>query len=184
MKRMRSISCPAWLLCANMDPTAFTVREEKIRLNKLITRCGICKVYDPVRGGEHPPVKTFQALWDTGATNSVITKVVVDKLGLSPIGMGRVYTPQGEAITNMYLVNLLLPNNIGIPSLRVSEGILKGFDVLIGMDIISLGDFAITHKNDGTVFSFQLPSTHEYDFVKQINNSKQSIKAKKGRRRY
>lgn len=93
MKRMHSISCPAWLLCANMDPTAFTVREEKIRLNKLITRCGICKVYDPVRGGEHPPVKTFQALWDTGATNSVITKVVVDKLGLSPIGMGRVYTP-------------------------------------------------------------------------------------------
>lgn len=119
MKRMHSISCPAWLLCANMDPTAFTVREEKIRLNKLITRCGICKVYDPVRGGEHPPVKTFQALWDTGATNSVITKVVVDKLGLSPIGMGRVYTPQGEAITNMYLVNLLLPNNIGIPSLTV-----------------------------------------------------------------
>ena len=84
----------------------------------------------------------------------------------------------------MSLVNLLLPNKIGIPSLRVSEGILKGFDVLIGMDIISLGDFAITHKNDGTVFSFQLPSTHEYDFVKQINNSKQSIKAKKGRRRH
>lgn len=128
MKRMHSISCPAWLLCANMDPTAFTVREEKIRLNKLITRCGICKVYDPVRGGEHPPVKTFQALWDTGATNSVITKVVVDKLGLSPIGMGRVYTPQGEAITNMYLVNLLLPYTVRI-ALIISAVLICGYQM-------------------------------------------------------
>lgn len=40
--------------------------------------------------------------------------------------------------------------------------------MLIGMDIINLGDFALTHKNGGTVFSFQIPSTHEYDFVRQI----------------
>lgn len=46
----------------------------------------------------------------------------------------------------------------------VTEGCLNGADMLIGMDIIGLGDFAITHKNMGTVFSFQIPSTHEYDF--------------------
>lgn len=51
--------------------------------------------------------------------------------------------------------------------------------MLIGMDIINLGDFALTHKNSGTVFSFQIPSTHEYDFVKQIDQGVGQKKTKK-----
>lgn len=37
-------------------------------------------------------------------------------------------------------------------------------DLLIGMDIISLGDFAITNVNGKTTFSFRLPSTSIIDF--------------------
>lgn len=32
----------------------------------------------------------FKAIWDTGATHSVITKKVVDQLGLIPTGMTKV----------------------------------------------------------------------------------------------
>ena len=65
----------------------------------------------------------------------------------------------------------MLLNGIHVYNLKVTEGKLPdGVDMLIGMDIINLGDFAITHKNGGTVFSFQIPSTRHYDFVKKINN--------------
>lgn len=66
----------------------------------------------------------------------------------------------------------------------VGEGLLPpGIDMLIGMDIITLGDFALTHKNNGTVFSFQIPSTHEYDFVKQIQNGVGTKSKKKTKKR-
>ena len=77
------------------------------------------------------------------------------------------------------MVNIVLPNNVVMQSVKVSEGVIEGYDVLIGMDIIGVGDFAVTHKNGGTVFSFQVPSTHEYDFVKQIQHQKENATLKR-----
>ena len=74
----------------------------------------------------------------------------------------------GERIANTYLVALWLPNHICIPSLKVTEGIIgEGMDVLIGMDIISQGDFAVTNKEGKTNFTFRMPSMHCIDFVKE-----------------
>jgi len=39
---------------------------------------------------------------------------------------------------------------------------------LIGMDIISQSDFAVTAYNGNTKMSFLVPSTHEIDFVQEI----------------
>lgn len=160
-----------------MDPIAFTVRHGDV-LDRLITPCGICPAFDPTCGLPHPEIVKFNALWDTGATNSAISPKVVAALGIRPYTMTKVFHAQGESMTGVYLVNIFLPNNVAFQSLRVSEGILNGCDVLIGMDIISHGDFSITHKNKGTVFSFQIPSTHEYDFVKQIGHTRPAIKRK------
>lgn len=80
------------------------------------------------------------------------------------------YHAGGEGITNLYKVNIFLPNGIGVQAVTVMEGVLNGCEVLIGMDIITVGDFVVTNRNGKTVFSFQTPSTHEYDFVKQIRN--------------
>ncbi len=161
-----------------MNPVAFTVTNPTL-LDKLITPCGVCPAFDPTCGLPHPPVSQFNALWDTGATNSAISPKVVKALGLKPYTIAKVFHAQGESQTGVYLVNVFLPNNVAIQSLRVSEGILNGCDMLIGMDIISHGDFSITHKDGGTVFSFQMPSTHEYDFVKQIQHNRQSKSKKK-----
>ena len=97
-----------------------------------------------------------KALWDTGAVTSVIDRSFAAKLGFSPFGTGRAYTAQGYYESSMYLVDVLLPNNIIVKGLRVGDGEFQGVDMLLGMDVISLGDFHLT--NDGnTVFKFVIP---------------------------
>lgn len=89
----------------------------------------------------------------------------------------RVSTAGGLRDTPWYFANIMLPNGIGFSMLKVSRGELHGgVDVLIGMDIITRGDFAISHANGSTVFSFRYPSLAEFDFVKEANA--QAAKAK------
>jgi len=110
-------------------------------------------------------INQYQGIWDTGATNSVITKKVIDELELKPTGAKEVYHAQGKTIANSYLVNIILPNQVTIFAINVTEGVLNEIDVLIGMDIITLGDFSITNKNRKTVMSFRVPSCKEIDYV-------------------
>ena len=162
-----------------MEPGAFTFKGDKV-LPWLITMCGVSPAFDPdYNDGAHPEFRQYNGLWDTGASSSVITKRVAQQLGIAPIRQVRAKDARGETDTNLYYVNILLPNRMEIKNLAVSEGVLDGFDLLIGMDIINLGDFSLTLKNGGTVFSFQIPSTHEYDFVKQIQQGVGQKKKKK-----
>lgn len=151
-------------------PAAFTIRAKNGRLNALITDCLVCEGFDPARGmpDPHPPMPTFRAIWDTGATGSVVTQRVVQACGLKPIGFTRVSTAGGMRDSSKYVANIMLPNRVGFPMLTVTEGELTGgVDVLIGMDIITQGDFAITHRSGLTVFTFRYPSLAEFDFVKE-----------------
>mgnify|MGYP001564232281 CR=1 FL=1 len=107
----------------------------------------------------------FNAIWDTGATSSVITQQVVDKCGLKPIGMAEVAHAVGKELAEVYIVNIRLPNGVAFIYVRAIKGKLATGDVLIGMDIISQGDFAVTNKDGKTVFSFRMPSVECIDFV-------------------
>lgn len=128
------------------------------RARALITDCtialpaGLCQ--DP--GKKFLP---FKALWDTGATNSVITKKIVDSVGLSPTGIATTHGVHGSSEVNKYIVDIGLPNRVCIQDVTVTQGaLLNGYDVLIGMDIIMMGDFAISNPDGKTVFSFCIPS--------------------------
>jgi hypothetical protein len=99
---------------------------------------------------------------------SVISTNVVNSLGLKPIGKARVFHANGESTVCTYLINISLPNGIEFPSLLATEGLLSDTDVLIGMDIISKGDFAVTTADGDTKMSFQIPSTHDIDFVQEL----------------
>ena len=113
--------------------------------------------------------KKYKAIWDTGATGSVITEKVVKELDLKPTGMVMVSTASDERPANTYIVNIWLPHKVVFGELKVTEGKLPGeTEVLIGMDIISSGDFAVTNYNDKTVFTFRSPSAERIDFVKKI----------------
>jgi hypothetical protein len=97
--------------------------------NVILTPIKICRAYNPLNPPpEIPSIIDFNAIWDTGATHSVITSQVVEKLGLKPIGMAKTIGVGGEHECNVYLVNILLPNNVGFSSIRVTEGKFVGRD--------------------------------------------------------
>jgi len=71
----------------------------------------------------------------------------------------------------------MLPNHVGFRGVAVTKGRVFGVaDVLIGMDIINRGDFAVTNKNGKTVFSYRFPSTEQIDFVKQLHKENKPIR--------
>jgi hypothetical protein len=74
----------------------------------------------------------------------------------------------GSSLAETYLVNIGLPNNVAFGGVRVTKGTLTGHaDILIGMDIISKGDFAVSNFNGITKFSFRVPSVGHVDFVEE-----------------
>jgi Aspartyl protease/SEC-C motif len=151
--------------------------------NRLIPQCitlswpGIARViqcpvkvsqaFDPRTAASGAPTYfETTAIWDTGATGSVITQIVVDKCGLKQIGLTQVHGVNSSDLSPVYLVNFKLPN-MGFMNVRVTLGKLPdaATGVLIGMDIISKGDFAITNHEGKTVCSFQCPSNQRIDFI-------------------
>lgn len=147
---------------------AFTLKNEKGLLDMLKTYCGVSKAFNPMVENLAPEMYQFLGLWDTGASGSVISKTVIEKLNLKPISIAKVYHANGESFANVFAINLILPNQVGFHFVKVTEGILAGFDLIIGMDIITAGDFSITNFEAKTTFSFRVPSLNEVDFVKEL----------------
>ena len=69
---------------------------------------------------------------------------------------------------------LSCPSRWSFKAFALILGNLRGYDVLIGMDIIGLGDFAITHLEGDTKFSFRIPSQADIDFARDDNREKSS----------
>jgi len=108
----------------------------------------------------------IKGLWDTGATGSVISKKIVEDLGLIPTGKTLASGVHSTIEVNTYIVNVALPNGVVVQDVRVTESPqFYNFDVLIGMNIIALGDFAFTNRNRESWFSFRIPSVKHIDFV-------------------
>ncbi len=146
---------------------SFTTTYSRV-VRVLITDAQVGPAFDPVHDPE-PSLIAFKAIWDTGATASVITQEVVDAVGLKPTGMTMVHHAHGTAEAEQYLITLKLPSNVGTNSLRVTKGILgPGTHMLIGMDVIANGDFSVTNHNGHTQLSFRLPSCAHVDYVKSI----------------
>jgi hypothetical protein len=149
---------------------AFTARA-KGRSLRLLTEIEIFPAFDPVTTPIPPQSRKYQALYDTGATNSAISPQVVIDLQLPSIRATNVAVGGGTLLTTSHLVNIILPNRVGFPNVFVTKmALLGGFDALIGMDIIGSGDFAVTHKNGSTTFSFCFPSLKEIDFVSELQS--------------
>lgn len=104
--------------------------------------------------------------WDTGATGTCISKNLVSKFNLVPIGKVKVHTPSGIGIMNQYMINLILNNEVMFENWIVMDSEIgkQGIDVLIGMDIISKGDFALSNFKGRTQFSFRLPSQEHVEY--------------------
>lgn len=124
-------------------------------------------------------IKT-EGIWDTGATDSVITKSMAQELGLAPVSKTVVRGVHGECNANVYYVKITLNNdNITLDTLVTESDELradKSVGMLIGMNIIKMGDFCITNNNGCTVMSFICPSQKKIDFVEDINEYNRLLK--------
>lgn len=107
------------------------------------------------------------------ATHCVISSFVVKHLGLKAVSKAKVSHAGGTSDEDVHLVNLYLPNLVAIPFVRVTEAskLTGNFDVIIGMNIITHGDFSLTNFNGKSMVSFRMPSAKSIDYVKEINAS-------------
>ena len=156
---------------ASMPQTtqSFTVDYSE-RVNAITTEVLVSSAFGPSQAKVPSIIEQFNAIWDTEATNSVISKHVVDKCGLKPIGMAEVHTAGGTRTSEVFLVNIFLPNKVIMQNVRATQGNLSsisGIDVLVGMDIIGRGDFAVTNMDGKTTFSFRVPSISRIDFTEE-----------------
>lgn len=115
--------------------------------------------------------RVFTAIWDTGATHTSISRRVSEELGLRPTGRMEMRGVNRTKEVNTYKVNLVLPNNVRIEDLTVPEVSKLGSaaDLLIGMNVISLGNFVVSTHQGITSFSFQCPSNRRIDLLLPVN---------------
>ena len=126
--------------------TAFT-EYYPARQKLITTKCRVGNPYDP-----SADVCEGIALWDTGATNTAIHPQLAAELKLIPIDRRDVREVISSSRVNVYIVNLVL-GKVGhiVDMLELNVG---KSDILVGMDIIGIGDFSIC---DGRVFSYCFP---------------------------
>ena len=117
-------------------------------------------------GDDSQKEKSFQAVWDTGATATIITEKVVSGCGLKESGETELHGVLGSETTPTYLVDVFLPNKVRVVEVTVPKAPLTGdSDILVGMDIIGMGDFAVSSYQGNTCFSFRVPSLERIDFL-------------------
>lgn len=142
--------------------------------NQLLSPClatNLVSFISVAGGGPLGETHSFSALWDTGATHTAISKHVVDTLRLKQEGFVPIVHANGQDIAPVYHIALLLPNGTAWPMTNVAQTELTGFDILIGMDIINRGDFAVSNRNGKTMFSFRYPSMTDFDFQSELERN-------------
>ena len=133
-----------------MNCQAFSVKAPRGKLSSILT--------DVTLSTPSGQSACITAIWDTGASSSCLSKRAARLLHLAPLGMSVVFTANGRVNCFDYLVDVTLPGGICIKGVRCHE--FSGdpvVDMLVGMDIICMGDFAITNAQGVTLMSYRLP---------------------------
>lgn len=149
---------------------AFTIKYNGL-VNTLITDVFVVSAFDKSK------TKSFKAIWDTGATHSVITPQVFQDLNLFAIDKTIVNGVNSRKEVCITMVHIGLPNKFLIPNHRVTVCDIAGGDMLIGMDIIARGDFSICTGDGQTQFSFAMPPfENKIDLVEKADKVNQRNK--------
>lgn len=105
------------------------------------------------------------AMWDTGAEVTLLHPRVVKALALERESQVLLSGIGGETVEENYVVHILLPTgNLAFGVEATATENVGEYDVIIGMDIISNGDFAFTNKDGKSQFSFRFPTEGHVDF--------------------
>jgi hypothetical protein len=142
-------------------------------VNRLITPISIAPVSSRNKAIRGIPVK-LKALWDTGAMKSLIKPELVKRLDLQMYRVGSAVSFSGiggRVKADFTMLTIFLTDNMGIegcPAYVINFP--GGADIIIGMDIINMGDFAVCNIEGQTSFSFAMPPLPDrIDFIDRIN---------------
>lgn len=107
------------------------------------------------------------ALWDTGANITCISARLAEKLRLEPSDVVTIAVANNELFhADVYYVQLSM-GQFTIPFTKVlGIPMDESKELIIGMDVISKGDLAISNFDGKTVLSFRAPSLERIDFTK------------------
>ena len=100
---------------------------------------------------------SVRALWDTGANVTVISETVAENLGLKPKGLSKLIVANGAQNANLYKIDFSLSKDIVFKDVFVRGcGNDSVFEMAIGMDVISRGNFHIDNRDGKTLFTFEI----------------------------
>ena len=112
---------------------------------------------------------TTDALWDTGANMSAITPEIQQQLNAKPIDKKAIAGIHSMQVVDVVYITIELPNKVIKKNIEVVVcNFTTNVGMIIGMDIISLGDFALSNGEGQTLFSFAVPPFRDkIDFLKR-----------------
>ncbi len=104
----------------------------------------------------------IRALWDTGCSQTIISKRVADFLRLSPEGTQQFRSPfGGSKVCDVAKVKIcVVLGGIRVPievAINCEPNSDPDCDITLGLDFITMGDFAISHDGEALVLSFCFP---------------------------
>ncbi|MES2386692.1 MAG: aspartyl protease family protein [Bacteroidota bacterium] len=137
--------------------------------SSVLTDVNVTSAFKRKAGGKAD--STVKALWDTGSNYSCISQRLANALNLSLFGKTDVINSTGQTERDMYYVHIGIPGTsvlfYGMLVTAFSNQYINesdSFDIIIGMDIITRGDFAVTTYNMETMMSFCMPSRGHINF--------------------
>jgi hypothetical protein len=106
------------------------------------------------------------AIWDTGASLTAVSQRVISELGLEPYEPVNIQTVGRNTSSNVYFASLSLPGNVYMDCIAVTKVSIDDTvcDIIIGMNVIGKGDFAVSGFGGETVFSYRHPPRQAIDF--------------------
>ena len=172
---------PSSHMANNIEYHAFTISYLK-QAKRLLTTVGVIPIFT-INGTTLNTSVKAKALWDTGATLTCIKPALFQYIAiplLGAIGTKTMTGIGGKIEAPAILVNLFITSTLiieGCPAFMVD--LPKDIDILIGMDIIGMGDFAVCNTDSKTSFSFAMPPFP--DRINLTDKAKNANKLNKGR---
>lgn len=170
---------------SSSKPTLYAFRYDYPVVVEMLLTPVICM---PIGVYQNPPPPKFDhtpyeliALWDTGAGVSCITPAAAERIGLNkwPLNPMEIQGVNSKKQwCPVYVAGaLVLPNRVPLAGQRLVEATVghPRAEILIGMDVITRGDLAISNGGGKTTFSFSLPpDRNPIDLLEKANrvNSK------------
>jgi hypothetical protein len=111
-----------------------------------------------IRNTETGDYTTCDAIWDTGATSSMIAENIAHTLRLKPVGHTVIAGVHGVTNANTYCVDVKFNIGATVKGIKVAEASnTGGFGLLVGMDIIGRGKMYLDGTSDVLSVTVEIP---------------------------